>query len=431
MCRCPYLCGSRIALKLATEDAVTFSIVTYFFCNDRAIGAKRWRDMASLLCDHGQVTAFCGDGSSVSDTRIRVVHVPDRIKSVPDRNGFVDRPHNNKVIRTAFHLAQSLLFWPDRQKWWARKAVAQAGVSTLDAGDVLITSGPRFSVHAETRCWLERQARPPFWVMDLRDPWTNDPSPAIRRRTPAFLTRFEARIEAACHRRAGLVTTVSETMTALMKRDFQSRAVTIYNGYPEELAAAPVERQPKNGLLRICYLGSIVHGLRSPRLLFAAAQQLNCSAARLRFQFWCNDSDLVMSEAAAQGVTQLVECHPPVSFKESIQIQRQADANLVLNGIDPTANHMITGKVFELIAARRPLLAVTGPASELRHVSEQCGCNGVAWDSITARTALHRLLDGSLMPVHDSANSFSRRAAVERFLDAIASARRTPLLNAV
>lgn len=411
-----------------------FIIVAHLFWNDRGIGSKRWREMAPLLREHGQVTVISADapGATAGDTQ--VVCVPDQRNTAPMRNGFAARPPNNPIVRRARHWAQSFLFWPDRQKKWARAAVSRLnGVLRAEAENIIITSGPRFSIHTEMCRWLKSNRTNAFWIMDLRDPWTNDPAPAMKRRSPAFLTRIEARMEAACHRQADLVTTIGDTMTSMMKRDFASPAVTIYNGYAEEDLNndSPPGKGKPDATLRVCYLGSIIHGMRSPQLLFQAARALEEKAGRLSFEFWCNDPGFVRREAALHSVANRVTCHPAVSLLESRQIQREADANLILNDTAPTANHILTGKVFELIAAQRPLIAISGPESELRTIVEQCGSNGVVWDSESARNVLIRLLTGQLRAVADPARRFSRRAAVETLIEAIHHSARHPALHTV
>ncbi len=378
--------------------------------------------MSPLLHDHGSIVAICADADEKPQINVEVVNVPDPSRTITVRNGFAARPPNNPLLRQLRHVGQSFLFWPDRQKRWARAAVEQIDqVWRPECRNIVVTSGPRFSVHTEMLRWIRRSIKRVFWVMDLRDPWTNDPSPAMRRRSPSFLTRIEARMEAACHRRANLVTTVSNVMTEMMKRDFNSPAVTIYNGYPESIYQFPNRDRgySSSGAIRILYLGTLIHGLRTPVLLFDAAHSLGIRAEQLSFEFWCNDPELVLTEAARYGVSHLVKCHSPVSLRESQFLQSEADVNLVLNGVDDGANHMITGKVFELIAAQRPIIAITGRKSELRHVLEQCGCDGLVWDLETARNCLLRVAQKKLSAVSDRNRAFSRTIAANKLLTAI------------
>jgi len=399
-----------------------FVIIVYYYSSENVIGSRRWREMSELLTEHGVVTVVCADGEPKTKANsIQVLRVPDEFSGKPDLKQFGERPSNNPIIRALKHYGQSVLFWPDRQRRWARAAVARLeSVLTSGSSNFVITSGPRFSVHTAMREWLEMKKPFVQWIMDLRDPWTNDPSPAMRRRSPDFLTRIEARMERSCHHAAYLVTTVSHVMTMMMKRDFKSPAMTLYNGYAESESAqiadvSSLERYSRS----ICYLGSIIHNLRTPQLLFSAARHLKLDLSQIRFEFWSNDPKLIYSEADRAGVRSLVTCHGFVPLKESRSIQLAAGANLILNGTDSSSDHMITGKAFDHLAARRPVIAITSASSELRSILETCNCDGIVWDEQSALDVIKRFVEGTLREVRDESRRYSRKAAVEALIGAL------------
>jgi hypothetical protein len=81
----------------------------------------------------------------------------------------------------------------------------------------------------------------------------------------------------------------------------------------------------------------------------------------------------------------------------------------------PESDQVVTGKVFELIAMGRPVLAVTGQGSELRKILASCGMPNCIWDRETASLALKALLSGHLTPPNDSDGRFSRQRSVAIF----------------
>jgi hypothetical protein len=54
----------------------------------------------------------------------------------------------------------------------------------------------------------------------------------------------------------------------------------------------------------------------------------------------------------------MVEVRAPIPYKESLKAQREADVLLLLLWTDPRERGVYTGKLFEYIGARRPILAV-------------------------------------------------------------------------
>jgi hypothetical protein len=162
-------------------------------------------------------------------------------------------------------------------------------------------------------------------------------------------------------------------------------------------------------------LGTIIPGLRSPKLLFQASAEMQLTSEEVCFEFWCNDSGRVINDAAVAGVSGLVKCHGAVSQPEARKLSETAGANIILNGLVPESDQVVTGKVFELIAMGVPVLAVTGQGSELRKILASCGMPNCIWDRETASVALKALLSGNLPPPNDSAGRFSRQRAVTTF----------------
>ena len=394
-----------------------FIIVAYYFGTASLTGSRRWREMAQLLRGHGRVSVVCADGPGEDCGGMEVVRVEDA--GARGHSGvFAGRPGAGALTQWLRRVASSLLFWPDRQQGWSRRAVSRAGGLAQPGEDTfVITTGPIFSVHSEMCRWVGDNPGRVRWVMDFRDLWTNEIAPGLQRRTPAFLTAFERPVEQRCHATADLVTTIGEGLARLQEKDFGNRPLVLYNGYAE--MGEPVSA-PGHTPCTVRYLGTIIPGLRSPELLFRAASCLGLGPEQLRFEFWCNDAARVLREAAGAGVGNLVQCHSAVSQAQARKFSEQAGANLILNALVPEADQVVTGKVFELIAARRPVLAITGEGSELRKILESCNVRSCIWSLETACAALQSMVEQRLHAPADPEGAYSRKNAVNTFLATLA-----------
>ncbi len=392
-----------------------FIIIAYYYGTKTLTGSRRWREMSQLLQEHGRVSVICADGGDRGCGGIEIVHLPDRRMRNPAK--VFSAPARTPFLSWVSRVASSFLFWPDRQKLWSRQAVGHLDrLLDAESRNIVITSGPVFSVHSEMRRWLEGNPGRVIWVMDFRDLWTNEIAPGLQRRTPAVLNRIERKIEQRCHDSADLVMAVGKGLARLLRNDFGSLPVVLYNGYLEKKAPEEVVASKP---ISVRYLGTIIPGLRSPALLFQAAADLKLTPEDLRFDFWCNDHPRVLQEAEAAGVASLLKCHDAVSEEEARHLGRTAGANMILNALVPEADQVVTGKVFELIAAGRPILPVTGKGSELRKILEKCGSMHCVWNLETARTSLRMLLEGSLPELVDAEGVFSRQQAVDTFLSVL------------
>ena len=398
-----------------------FHILAFYYGTLSQSGSRRWRELSSILTQHGEVTVYCADGGGDHCPQdVEVVHLPDRDFGEQKKIFcFRERP---AYVLFLMHLASSLLCWPDRQKRWSAKAVGEISRRLAEGKrNVVVTSGPVFSPHSEMCRWVNKNPSRVTWVMDFRDMWTNEIAPGLQRRIPGFLTNvFERRIEQQCHDTADVVTTIGEVMAGLLAKDFGSSPVVMHNGYRKvENTNRPGEQPAAGQPLNVRYLGTIFPGLRTPALLFQAAAKLGLGPGRLKFQFWCNEHKLVLGEAAKYGVENLVECHQGVPGPKAWELACTADANLILNGLEENSNQVLTGKVFELMQSGRPAITVTGKDSELRTIATNCRQSPVVWDLDTAIRAMEALLDGKLPILEDTGRNYSWDKAVEKFLSSI------------
>ena len=396
---------------------VHFIIITYYFGTAELTGSRRWREMAQLLRAHGRVSVICADGPGEDCEGMEVLHLHD--SNGPSQSGvFAGRPSSGGLIQYLRRVASSLLFWPDRQQGWARDAM-QKLLSFILAEEktFVITTGPIFSVHSEMARWVGKNSGKVRWVMDFRDLWTNEIAPGLQRRTPSYLTAFERTIEKKCHATADLVTTIGEGLARLLRNSFGSCPIVLYNGYLKK--STPVSL-PSDGPVSIRYLGTIIPELRSPELLFQAASNLGLSPDQVCFEFWCNDMARIHYEASRAGVENLLKCHKAVTQREAQKLSEEAGANIILNALVSEADQVVTGKVFELIAAGRPIIAITGENSELRKILESCNVQSSVWSLKSACSALEAVVNKSLPSPTDRNHKYSRQSAVNILIEALA-----------
>lgn len=222
--------------------------------------------------------------------------------------------------------------------------------------DVVFASGPPFSPFLAARRIARRHHVP--WVADYRDLWTLSTYyllGPVRRRLDRVL-------EASLLRSAVLVTTVSGPLAEDVSRCFGVRVEVVLNGYdPDDLAALPPS-QPSHGLpLRLSYSGEIYEGRRDPEPLFEALAALGVTAQEVLVEFTGNTVHLVRAAAQRHGVEHLIRCGPRVPMLESLALQRRADVLLLLMWNHPGERGVYTGKLFEYLGARRPILMLGYP----------------------------------------------------------------------
>ena len=273
----------------------------------------------------------------------------------------------SRLLRRASLTGRRLLL-PDASVTWNLTAVPEAiRIVRRERIDVVVTTSPPSSVHLVGAAVRRATGTP--WVADLRDSIVAHP----HRRAESGAVRVKEQAEHAMARlvarRADAIVAVSGAiageMRALVPR---GRVVEIANGSDFDdfagLEYAPGTR------FRITHAGSFF-GKRDPRPFLTALGRPEFADVTARFvgDFRASDRDWV----AAQGIADRVSLVPYAPRATSLELQRDSEALLLLiPEAGGRGRGVLSGKVFEYLAAERPILALVPPdgaAAELVRAS--------------------------------------------------------------
>ena len=249
------------------------------------------------------------------------------------------------------------LLVPDENVTWNATAIPAALRLVREEGiDVVLTTTPPSSVHLVGAAVRRLTGVP--WVADLRDSVLAHPHRRGDERLAARLKEqgehIVARLVAGS---ADAVVTVSDAIGDEV-RSFRPAGpvVTIPNGADfedfEGLAYHPAER------FRITHVGSFF-GRRDPRPFLSALAESDFDVVA-RFVGDFRSSDREWAERLALG--DRLELHPYVTRRRALELQRDSEALLLLiPEAGGRGRGVVTGKLFEYLAAERPILAAVPP----------------------------------------------------------------------
>lgn len=263
-------------------------------------------------------------------------------------------------------LYKHLVNLPDGQIGWYPHAVA-AGRRLMREfqPDVILASAMPVTSLLVAHALSRRQGVP--WVAELRDLWLDNPYLAL----PSWRRFLERRWERRVLGSAKGMVTISEPLAETLRSRFPVPVRVVTNGFdPEDY---PTNAAPPGGdVVRIVYTGMIYEGRRDPSPLFRALAALGDARQKVRLAFYGRYLGVVEPLARRHGVEDCIEVHEPVSHREALRIQAEADVLLLLLWNDPRERGSFTGKLFEYLGARRPILAI-GPADNVaaRLISER------------------------------------------------------------
>jgi len=309
------------------------------------------------------------------------------------------------------------LLLPDASVTWNLTAIPAAiRISRREGIDAVITTSPPGSIHFVGAA--VQKATGVRWVADLRDPLVANQH--RRADTTATRARQAANEQLArlVVRRADAVSCVSEAIADEVRGLNPGGVVrTIANGCDFDdfagLEYRPAER------FRITHTGSFF-GKRDPRPFLQAFHDSGLDAVA-RFVGDFRSSDREWAESLGLGDRlQLVDYAPRA---DSLRLQRDSEALLLLvPDADGRGRGVLSGKVFEYLAAGRPILAVVPPDGAAADLIRDTGSGVVvAPDDVDgireALVELHgRFVNGGIPSVELAKRDeerLSRRARVE------------------
>jgi glycosyltransferase involved in cell wall biosynthesis len=256
---------------------------------------------------------------------------------------------------------------------WLPFALPRA-VSLARTGDfdVVLTTSPPQSAHLVGLA-LARRGLP--WIAELRDGWTFEPP-----RAP-WPTRAQRRLDASLERRvarrANAMIGVTEPIVEDLRERLGAHAVLITNGFdPEEIPAA----DGAGSLLdparhSLVHTGRMEAARSTPAPLLDALRRLRREspgvADRLEVVFVGALSERELELLAAYDLSGLVKVAGWLERPHALALQRAADT-LVIVTEGPSRRSVATGKLFEYLAAKRPIL-VLGEGTEAARIVADAG----------------------------------------------------------
>ena len=349
----------------------TILIISYYFPPCNTIAALRVGKLAQYLNNNWNVVVVCASDDMDYEAHNEFGHIyyikdtsrfaKMRSYMVETFNSAKNKTSNrillnikNMLVNAVRQIILEILAYPDRMGCWRKHILNQiSSIIAKQRPDIMLASGGPWSdfIIADS---ASRQFNIP-WVADYRDQWTNN---TMNRHTP-IRRYFEKNLEIRVLKSASSVVVVADPTCVQQQQFLNKPCYTITNGFdPDDY---DYEITPYK-IFTIVYTGMIYFHRQDVSLLFQAINNLLQSSRieknKICVKFWGTSVGELKVIVDKYNLNSIVEINKRIPLKQSIDEQKKASVLLYLNNTDLTEKGSYSGKIFEYLAAQRPILGI-------------------------------------------------------------------------
>ncbi len=324
---------------------------------------------------------------------------------------------NQSVIEKMMLFIRGNMFIPDARKYWVGPSVKfLSEIIKNEQIDTLITTGPPHSVHL---IGLQlKQKHSIKWLADFRDPWTSIGYHKKLKLTESSQKKHK-QLEALVLNNADKLIVTSH----LTKKEFEGITkvpiTVITNGYDSNYpGGAHLDER-----FTITHVGSLLTG-RNPKNLWRVLSELAAVnegfRADLQLEFIGVVSQDIIDSIYRYELAPYLKLKGYVSHAEAVRRQQQSQILLLVEIDSEETRGIIPGKLFEYMAARRPILALGPKIWEAGNIISDTN-TGATFDYKNRSELKNIILEwygafkkGSLNIAPQGIDSYSRRALTEQ-----------------
>lgn len=357
-------------------------IITYYWPPCGGSGVQRWLKFVKYLRENGWEPVVytpedpeCPaiDESLLSDIPkgIKIVKQPIRepytlYKRFTGQNkdarvgtGFMSENKKPRLAEKISVWIRGNLFIPDARRFWINPSVRflKKWLKSHPV-DAVITTGPPHSMHMIGLGVHTATGLP--WIADFRDPWTESDFYDDLMLTK-HADRRHHKMERMVIERATRVVVVTQTLQGIYQERYDRQINLIPNGYdPADFVTEPIKTDQT---FTLTHVGSMVRS-RNPVALWNVLAEL-CSEnetfrSRLKIQLVGKTDIAVFDSLYRAGLKPYLEKIDYLPHDEVIRYEKKAAVLLLILNRVSTVHTFIPAKIYEYLAAGRPVLCI-GP----------------------------------------------------------------------
>lgn len=272
--------------------------------------------------------------------------------------GFLSESKENKVLQKMMIWVRGNFFIPDARKFWIKPSVSYlSDYLKKHKIDAIISTGPPHSMHL-IALGLKQQFNIP-WIADFRDPWTQIDFYNQLQLTK-WADRTHKKLEKSVLKSANKVVTVSGHWAEDLKLLCDRNIDVITNGFDADDFTTTEDTNLMPGFL-FHHIGALNKD-RNPHTLWKVLGDLckenNAFKRDLKLKFTGKTDAAVFESLKEHGIFENAEKTDYMAHSEVVKLLLKSPVLLLPLNDTPNILGIVPGKLFEYLAAKRPIFAI-------------------------------------------------------------------------
>ncbi len=423
----------------------TVLIITYYWPPSGGAGVQRWLKTVKYLREYGwepvvytpeNPEAPAIDNSLLKDIPkgVKIIKQPiwepysfykkflglkkdDKINA-----GFLTEKKKPGLAEKIAVWIRGNLFIPDARKYWVKPSVEfLAEYLRSNSIDAVVSTGPPHSMHLIALGLKQKTDIP--WLADFRDPWTN-----IDFYDKLMLTKSADRkhreLEKSVLENADVVTSIGKQMAEEFLQLGAKRLEVIPNGFDEtDFSFANIALDKD---FSISHIGSINKD-RNNEIFWSVVKEL-CDELpafkeKLKIKLVGKTDHAVLESLEKYSLAEFLEKTEYLPHDEVLKKSMSTQVLLLLLNNTPNAKGIMTGKFYEYLAAKRPVICIGPEDGEAAKTLQEIASGKVAGfeDKNKMKSILkeyfEKYLQNKLVVENAAIDNYSRRKQAGRFAE--------------